>query len=225
MSAPTQPWLRLAYAWGQAVAAYFRWAVPTHHIRVLGDRPPGAVIWAMWHEANLLGLAAYPRLSLARACQSLVPPGVVGAVARGWVEATGLTAAPLSKDGARNPRAALKQLALALQNEQDVMVAVDGPHGPARHVWPGALWLARFTGCPIIPVGAAAWPVWRLPRWDQQMIPLPGAQATFVLGAPLFVNRAADIDEALRARLAEALNASFQQAQVLLAQRPAHNFR
>ena len=101
----------------------------------------------------------------------------------------------------------------------------DGPHGPARYVWPGALWLARFTGCPIIPVGAATWPAWRLPRWDQQMIPLPGARATFVFGAPLFVNRAADIDEALRARLAEALNASFQQAQALLAQRPAHNFR
>lgn len=208
---------RAAYTWGTLVARYFRWAVPFENIRIQGQRPDSpATIWITWHSANLLGLISYARMPWAHACQSFVTSGLPGIVAQGWVEATGLTAAPLPEEGTGNPRAAMKQMLSALRQNMDVVVAVDGPYGPAEIVKPGALWLARMTGCPILPVGAAAQPMWRLPRWDMQQVPLPGARLRLVFAPPVYVARSEEIDDALCAKTGQILNEAMRQARALL---------
>ncbi|MBL8045229.1 MAG: DUF374 domain-containing protein [Anaerolineales bacterium] len=217
MNPPSAPLKRAAYIWGTWVARYFRWAVPFQNITIHGQRPNSpSIIWITWHSANLLGLVSYARMPWAHACQSFISSGWTGLVAQGWVEATGLTAARLPPEGTGNPRAAMKQMVNALRQNMDVVVAVDGPHGPANVVKPGALWLARLTGCPIVPVGAAAQPVWRLPRWDKQQVPLPGARLRLVFAPPLYVARGEEIDDALCTKTAQILNEAMQEAQVRL---------
>lgn len=205
----------LGGAWGRSVARYFDWALRPECVRVSGYRPATAAIWACWHEANMLGLVAYPHLNRARQCYSFVPAGWVGAVAQGWVTAVDIVPAPKGDHTRSGGFAALRRLLWALRQGHDVVVAVDAG-GPAGHVHPGALWLARASGCPLVPVGAAAAPVLRLPRWDRLMVPLPGARAELLCGPPIHVERRADLEGALRAATARALHAATNEARRLL---------
>ncbi len=73
---------------------------------------------------------------------------------------------------------------------------VDGPRGPARVVQPGAVWLARATGNPILPFHLEASSCWTLRSWDQTQVPKPFATVALVIGEPLEVPRQGG-DEAL----------------------------
>lgn len=82
---------------------------------------------------------------------------------------------------------------------------VDGPRGPARVAQPGAVWLAKATGHPVIPFHAEAAAYWSMRSWDRTQIPKPFTTVALVIGEPFTVPRDAD-DEALeryRLRLEE----------------------
>jgi lysophospholipid acyltransferase (LPLAT)-like uncharacterized protein len=172
------------------------------------------VVWAAWHEVNLLALVGYSRMPWNRRCNSLVAHGWREHAARAWVEASGMRAAALPSPTGGVPHA-LEVLAEALLRGDDVVIAVDGPSGPRHRVRAGALWLARRTGCPVIPVGIAASRSSRLRRWDRLVIPLPGGVTAFVLGDPIDIpaDRATTGD--VRRRLASQLVALSAQAQTL----------
>lgn len=59
----------------------------------------------------------------------------------------------------------------ALEANERVVVAVDGPRGPAGVVQPGALRLARHA--PLVCAQVEVDWAWRLRSWDRQRIPLP----------------------------------------------------
>ena len=61
----------------------------------------------------------------------------------------------------------------ALAGGRNVVVAVDGPRGPAGTVGPGVVALAR--GAPVI-VATAQAPGLRLPTWDRALVPWPFAR-------------------------------------------------
>jgi Domain of unknown function (DUF374) len=124
--------------------------------------PRESAVWIGWHEGNLLALALHGRVTN-RGAMAFVPPGFNGAAMQGWLEALGVTPVPLAADARRG--LGLRQMEAALAAGKDVLIAVDGPRGPRHHIAPGAMWLARATGVEIRPVGCAAWPVLRLPRW------------------------------------------------------------
>ncbi|MGH2368313.1 MAG: hypothetical protein ACRDI2_08940, partial [Chloroflexota bacterium] len=117
----------LAYRWGQLIGRYSRWAVRPDRIQTAGVErlPPGPIIWANWHECNLLGGAINFHLYGADRCHTLVPPGLTGATMRGWVGETGFEPVALPPDGSGNPTAALKQLSRALSGGRRVVIAVD----------------------------------------------------------------------------------------------------
>lgn len=93
---------------------------------------------------------------------------------------------------------------------------MDGPRGPARVSRPGALWLARLSGQPLVVVAAAARPAVRLPRWDRHLVPLPGPDIAIVYGEPITVDRRAEINVALSLRVTDPLNAAEQRAWAVL---------
>jgi 1-acyl-sn-glycerol-3-phosphate acyltransferase len=69
-------------------------------------------------------------------------------------------------------------------------VRVDGPKGPHQQEKAGAVFLARKTGVPLIPVGAAFVPSVRLGwLWDQSYFPLPFSRVSVVVGDPIEVDR------------------------------------
>jgi lysophospholipid acyltransferase (LPLAT)-like uncharacterized protein len=109
-----------------------------------------------------------------------------------------------SRGGAR----ALIVLARQMRAGHGVAITVDGPRGPARHAQPGALWLARQTGHPILPFHIAASSAWHLGSWDRGLIPRPRSRVVMVVGEPFHVAPDAD-DDALERRRVE-LEAALQ---------------
>ena len=73
--------------------------------------------------------------------------------------------------------------------------AVDGPRGPARKAQPGAVWLAKVTGNPVVPFHMEASSYWSLKSWDRTQIPKPFSTVGLSVGAPIAVPR--DADEAV----------------------------
>jgi lysophospholipid acyltransferase (LPLAT)-like uncharacterized protein len=87
---------------------------------------------------------------------------------------------------------ALRGLLAARARGEDLAIVPDGPRGPRREVKDGVVQLARATGLPVVPFGAAAWPARRLGSWDRMMLPRPFARVALVGGAPLVIPRDAD---------------------------------
>ena len=73
--------------------------------------------------------------------------------------------------------------------------AVDGPRGPARKAQPGAVWLAKLTGNPVVPFHMEASSYWSLKSWDRTQIPRPFSTVALTVGSPIEVP--VDADEAM----------------------------
>ena len=73
----------------------------------------------------------------------------------------------------RGGQRALLQLKREMDRGQPSGFAVDGPRGPARQVQPGAVWLAKLTGNPVVPFHMEASSYWSLKSWDRTQIPKP----------------------------------------------------
>jgi lysophospholipid acyltransferase (LPLAT)-like uncharacterized protein len=80
---------------------------------------------------------------------------------------------------------ALRELIQAAGRQADLAVTPDGPRGPRETVRPGAVYLAKRLGLPVIPIGVSSKPCIRLRSWDRFMIPLPFARCTVVYGEPV----------------------------------------
>ena len=71
----------------------------------------------------------------------------------------------------------------------------DGPGGPSLRVQDGALYFAKMTGAPIIPVCYSCSHSWFQNRWDRYLVALPFSVITCKIGEPIFVNPKASRDE------------------------------
>jgi lysophospholipid acyltransferase (LPLAT)-like uncharacterized protein len=88
-----------------------------------------------------------------------------------------------------------------------VAFTLDGPRGPAKVAQPGAVWLAKATGHPIIPFHLEGARHWTLRSWDRTQIPKPFATVALAFAPPIQVPSTADdaaLSEANR-RLEQAL--------------------
>lgn len=189
---------RAAYDWGRVIASYGRYVVKTGQVKIEGleNLPDQGTIWYSWHDSNLVGLALRSAIT-PHPIQSFVPPGIVGSSMSGWLQEAGFIPLTLPKDGTGNPSMALKAMMRGLEKDQDVIIALDGPHGPVRKARPGTFWLGKMTGRPLIALGFAAQPSFRYPRWDRHVVPLPKAKFAIVLGKPMYISREQEIDDAL----------------------------
>ena len=94
----------------------------------------------------------------------------------------------------RGGRRALLQLTRDLAAGRPAGFTVDGPRGPARVSQPGAVWLAKTTGHPVLPFHLEADRHWSVKSWDRTQIPKPFATVAIAMGEPFEVP--ADADEA-----------------------------
>ena len=106
-------------------------------------------------------------------------------------------------------RGALKAMLQLMRDARNRPVAftLDGPRGPARVAQPGAVWLSKASGQPIIPFHLESDRHWTLRSWDRTQIPKPFAHVALAFAAPLVVPREADGTalEEWRRRLEQAL--------------------
>jgi lysophospholipid acyltransferase (LPLAT)-like uncharacterized protein len=89
-------------------------------------------------------------------------------------------------------RKALRQLARGLAAGRPAGFTVDGPRGPAHVAQPGAVWLAKATGNPVLPFHLEAKRYWTLKSWDRTQIPRPFATVAIAMGEPFDVPADAD---------------------------------
>jgi lysophospholipid acyltransferase (LPLAT)-like uncharacterized protein len=206
----------LAATWGRTISSYSQWTLEHAHFVHDGtaDVPAGPVIWAGWHATNLIALAALPRLFPSRTWHAVVAPGLAGVVMSHWLKSVGPFQPMVLEE--KNMKAAITQMTRSLRDGYDLVIAVDGPHGPAGSIRPGALWLARRSGCPIVPGAFAARPGPRLPRWDRLLVPLPGGRISAAFGMPMHVASHATLDGTPREMLRTALETTSDRAWALL---------
>jgi lysophospholipid acyltransferase (LPLAT)-like uncharacterized protein len=151
---------------------------------VRGGRQP---IMAFWHGRILPATYYFRR----RGIVVITSENFDGEWIAGIIERFGYgTARGSSSRGALK---ALLQLKREMTEGHPAGFTLDGPRGPARVAQPGAVWLAKATGNPVLPFHLEASRHWTLRSWDRTQIPKPFATVSIAMGEPLFV--AADADE------------------------------
>ena len=113
---------------------------------------------------------------------------------------------------------ALLQLVRDMAAGKPAGFTVDGPRGPARVAQPGAMWLAKATGNPVLPFHVEADRHWTLNSWDRTQIPRPYATVALAVGTPIDVPSNADeaIQDERRRELETSLEVLRQRASVML---------
>lgn len=116
------------------------------------------------------------------------------------------------------PRALL-QLSRDLSAGRPAGFTVDGPRGPRRVSQPGAVWLAKASGHPVLPFHCEAARSWTLGSWDQTQIPKPFTTVAISVGEPFYVPRGASESdvEGYRQRLDAALFTAEKRTKAMLA--------
>jgi lysophospholipid acyltransferase (LPLAT)-like uncharacterized protein len=169
---------------GRAIGGYSLYVVNENRLRVVSETrlPAHACLWPAWHEHVLIGLAIQ-RTVIRKPLTAFVPrEGIAGRIMRSWLEK--LEIVPIVVVEGREGTA-LREMAKALERGIDGAIAVDGPAGPRRVPKKGIWWLAHHTDVEIRPIGVAARPAIRSPRWDKQLVPLPGARVAAAFGEDL----------------------------------------
>jgi lysophospholipid acyltransferase (LPLAT)-like uncharacterized protein len=75
----------------------------------------------------------------------------------------------------------------ALKNQRDVGITMDGPRGPRYIAKPGAAYLARKSGNPVVPFSISVEKKWVMHSWDHFQIPKPFSRAVVLIGNPIYV--------------------------------------
>lgn len=123
----------------------------------------------------------------------------------------------------RGARKALLQLVRDVR-EKPVAFTVDGPRGPARVAQPGAVWLSKTTGNPVLPFHIEAARHWSLRSWDRTQVPKPFTTLALSFAAPFVVARHADagVLEEQRRALERALQNCEMKCRAMLSGDGAH---
>ena len=100
----------------------------------------------------------------------------------------------------RGGRKAMLQLMRDMEQGKPSGFTLDGPRGPARVAQPGAIWLARATGNPVLPFHLEASSHWTTGSWDRTQIPRPFSTVALAVGAPLEVPKGAPDEQLEPAR-------------------------
>jgi lysophospholipid acyltransferase (LPLAT)-like uncharacterized protein len=89
----------------------------------------------------------------------------------------------------RGGKRAMLQLVRDMEAGKPAGFTVDGPRGPARVAQPGAIWLAKATGNPVLPFHLEASAHWSVGSWDRTQIPKPFSTVALVVGEPIEIRR------------------------------------
>ncbi|MBI3050028.1 MAG: lysophospholipid acyltransferase family protein [Acidobacteria bacterium] len=171
----------LGYPLIAALGHTLRWRVEgLHHleaIRTAGRQP----VMAFWH-GRILPAAFYFRR---RGIVVITSENFDGEWIARIIERFGYATARGSTS--RGGRKAMLQLVRDMQQGRPAGFTLDGPRGPAFVAQPGALWLARTTGNPVLPFHLEASRHWSLRSWDRTQIPKPFSTVALVVGEPMQV--------------------------------------
>jgi len=191
----------VGYPLAAALGATFRWradGAESYQRVQAGGRQP---IMAFWHGRILPATIYFQRRGIVViTSENFDGEWIAGIIERfGYGTARGSTL--------RGAVKALVQLKRDMAAGKPAAFTLDGPRGPAKIAQPGAIWLAKATGNPIVPFHIESSRHWTLNSWDQTQIPKPFSKVSLVVGQPFVVPNDADDEgiEAARRRLEDEL--------------------
>jgi lysophospholipid acyltransferase (LPLAT)-like uncharacterized protein len=179
------------------------------------------VIVCFWHSRVAVSPPTWPygRAQEPRAMISLSPDGefVARAVALLGIPAIRGSSRKKTRRGFKDKRGteAFRDVLRWVRAGNCIAITPDGPRGPAQTMAEGAILLARMTRAPVLMLGLAAKPAFRLDTWDKALVPLPFSRGAIVWGEP-FVETAED-SETVRGVWKARLDALTDRAEALLA--------
>jgi len=186
----------LGYPLIAALASTFRWRQEglqhLDEVKRSGRQP----IMAFWHGRILPSTYFFRR----RGIVVITSENFDGEWIAGIIERFGYGTARGSTS--RGAVKALVQLKRDMAAGKPAAFTLDGPRGPARVAQPGAIWLAKATGNPIVPFHIEARRHWTLRSWDRTQIPKPFSDLAIAIGEPIEVPAGADDAAMERARQA-----------------------
>jgi lysophospholipid acyltransferase (LPLAT)-like uncharacterized protein len=172
----------LGYPVVRALCSTWKWKVSgAEHVEAVakaGHHP----ILALWHGRILAATPYFARRGIvAMASENFDGEWIARVLGKfGYGAARGSTS--------RGGPTALRQLVKEVK-ANGVAFTLDGPRGPAEVVQPGAVWLAKVTGNPLLPFHSEAASSWTLNSWDRSQIPKPFTTVAMVIGKPIYVPR------------------------------------
>ena len=173
----------IGYPFIAALGSTLRWrAEGLEHLEAVA-RSGRHPIMAFWHGRILPATVYFRR----RGIVVITSENFDGEWIAGIIERFGYGTARGSTS--RGARKALLQLKRDMAAGKPAAFTLDGPRGPARVVQPGAVWLAKVTGNPVVPFHIESSRHWTLKSWDRTQIPKPFATAAIAIGEPLDVPR------------------------------------
>jgi lysophospholipid acyltransferase (LPLAT)-like uncharacterized protein len=195
-----------------ALASTFRWR--QEGLQHLDDvaRSGRQPIMAFWHGRILPSTYFFRR----RGIVVITSENFDGEWLAGIIERFGYGTARGSTS--RGARRALLQLKRDMAAGKPAAFTLDGPRGPANVAQPGAIWLAKATGNPVVPFHIEASRHWTLRSWDRTQIPKPFSDVAIAIGEPLEVPPEADEAgiEQVRLALEERLRSLESRARAML---------
>jgi lysophospholipid acyltransferase (LPLAT)-like uncharacterized protein len=95
----------------------------------------------------------------------------------------------------RGSHGATVEILRAMEKGQDVGLSIDGPRGPRYVAKPGAAFLAKKSGNPVLPFSISVEKKWMIKSWDHFQVPKPFSRAVVLIGNPVYVNGNASEEE------------------------------
>src|SRR5215210_4083154 len=175
----------LGYPLVRGLTSTWNWKVSgAEHLDAItnaGHQP----ILALWHGRILAATPYFQRRGIvAMASENFDGEWIARLLGKfGYGAARGSTS--------RRGPVALRQLVKEVK-AHGVAFTLDGPRGPAGVAQPGAVWLAKATGQPLLPFHSEAASSWTLNSWDRAQIPKPFTTVAMAIAEPLYVPRDAD---------------------------------
>ena len=82
---------------------------------------------------------------------------------------------------------ALENVIAYLKHGYSTAIASDGPAGPPYVLKPGALWMSRDAGIPVVPLRFSGSSGFYLGGWDKKFVPLLFSEITVAVGESIRV--------------------------------------
>ena len=178
-----------------ALGSTFRWRrTGLEHLDAVtrSGRPP---IMAFWHGRILPATVYFRR----RGIVVITSENFDGEWIAGIIERFGYGTARGSTS--RGAVKALVRLKRDMAAGKPAAFTLDGPRGPSQVAQPGAVWLAKATGNPIVPFHIESDRHWTAKSWDRTQIPKPWSNVAIAIGEPIEVPPGADHAAMEQARL------------------------
>jgi lysophospholipid acyltransferase (LPLAT)-like uncharacterized protein len=213
---------------GNALFAYFRllnmtarWDIEGQDNIASAKSSGRPLVWAFWH-GQAMPFVQYADRFEDNSSFIVIVVGDARFDVLSTVSARFQTDSSFAVDMGGNPvaagRAVLNALK-ALKRGRQLVLAPDGPDGPAFVPKEGVAFLARKAAAAVLPVGAWTRQAIQLRRWDRYLIPLPFGRIHVTFGRPILCDAKME-SETLLATISEALHGARSRAQVMAGIQP-----